>query len=413
MMSKSQINKLGREIRLKLRDNIALLDDELSGLQEYRISFKEDLSDVFRLIATLSSQGRKDNIVSFRIKRIESILSKIKREPTMSLGNMGDIAGCRVIVYSLTELNNLVGSINKNFTINNFNDYVTTPKDDGYNGYHFYVRSPRNEHKLIEIQIRLISTHKWASLVEILDILYDLKLKEGQENKELQDFIKILSINKNEISLDQKKRVIELDNKFKIYSRLNEVFLKNHISIRLKWLEICNVINNHYFIFDVNEDKKSNILSYDDYTLAEDKYFDMFKTNKNSNFVLAYIEKPNFKKICIAYSSYMLIKHDYLEEYWNLFAKEIISLEDVRGLTIYKDYIQRNLEDVNSQLGKEIEEIDNYLKTHENDVNNVRGIQEWVDELKTMNNLFQERNNEIKELFNSNKAKNIWRRIFK
>jgi hypothetical protein len=147
--------------------------------------------------------------------------------------------------------------------------------------------------------------------------------------------------------------------------------------------------------------------------LAEDKYFDMFKTNKNSNFVLAYIEKPNFKKICIAYSSYMLIKHDYLEEYWNLFAKEIISLEDGRGLTIYKDYIQRNLEDVNSQLGKEIEEIDNYLKTHENDVNKVRGIQEWVDELKTMNNLFQERNNEIKELFNSNKAKNIWRRIFK
>lgn len=409
MMTKSQINKLGREIRSKLRDNIPLLDDELTGLQEYRISFKEELSDVFKLIATLSSQGRKDNIVSFRVKRIESILSKIKREPTMSLGNMGDIAGCRVIVYSITELNNLVASINQNFTINNFNDYVTNPKEDGYNGYHFYVRSPKNEHKLIEIQIRLISTHKWASLVEILDILYDLKLKEGQENKELQDFIKILSINKNEITLAQKKRIIELDNKFKIYSRLNEVFLKNHISIRLKWLEICSIINNHYFIFDVNEDKKSNIFSYDDYTLAEDKYFDMFKTNKNSNFVLAYIEKPNFKKICIAYSSYMLIKHDYLEEYWNLFAKDIISLEDGKRLAIYKDYIQRNREDVNAQLNKEINEVDNYLNNHKDDIENIRGIQEWVDELKAMNTILQERNAE----FISIKAKSIWRKIFK
>jgi hypothetical protein len=38
----------------------------------------------------------------------------------------------------------------------------------------------------------------------------------------------------------------------------------------------------------------------------------------NPNFVLTHAEKPNFKRICIAYASYMLVNHDYLED-WNEF----------------------------------------------------------------------------------------------
>jgi hypothetical protein len=42
-MTKSQVNKLGKEIRRKLREKIELNQDDLLNLQSYRTSFKEDL----------------------------------------------------------------------------------------------------------------------------------------------------------------------------------------------------------------------------------------------------------------------------------------------------------------------------------------------------------------------------------
>ncbi len=233
-MTKSQVNKLGKEIRRKLRENISLPEDELLNLQAYRTSFKDDLAPVFHEISNLSRNERKDSIVSFRIKRIESILSKIKREPTMSLGNMGDIAGCRVILYSENALENLVASIKKKYAVKNFNDYTVTPKEDGYTGYHLYIESPINQDKLLEIQLRTMTTHKWASLVEIIDVILNLKLKEGQKNEQLQKFLKLLSVKKELLTLDQKKEIIDIDSKFSIYKLLNEVFLKNYISILYK-----------------------------------------------------------------------------------------------------------------------------------------------------------------------------------
>jgi ppGpp synthetase/RelA/SpoT-type nucleotidyltranferase len=410
-MSKSQINKLGRTIRGKLRDNVPLTVEEINRLQEYRTSFKEDLSEVFKTVAELSRKERKDNIVSFRIKRIESILSKIKREPTMALGNMGDIAGCRVIVYSQPTLLNLVASINEAFEVENFNDYVSKPKEDGYKGYHLYVKSPVNEHKLIEIQLRFITTHKWASLVEIIDILYDLKLKEGQKNEDLQEFIYIISLDKDKITIDQKKRIIDIDNKFKIYSRLNEVFLKNHISIRRKWLKISETLENYYFIFEVDEEKKSDILSFICYEEAEIKYFEMFKTNRNSNFVLAYIEKPNYKNICIAYSSYMLIKHDYLEDYWNSFAKDIIECDNKREKVVYSDFIKRNFEDLKVQLEEELKEVSVYLKSLDPNETKINGVKEWVNELMDMKSGLDKKNEELLKLVNAKQKKSGWSRF--
>lgn len=410
-LSKSQINKLGKEIRGKLLTNTEINDDELLLLQDYRTTFKDDLSIVFQKITKLTQFGRKDSIVSFRIKRIESILSKIKREPTMTLGNMGDIAGCRIILYSLSELNNLVKLINDAFVISSFNDYLSNPKDDGYNGYHFYIKSPINEQRLIEIQLRYITTHKWASLVEIIDVLYDLKLKEGQENEGLQEFVKILSLNNTDISLVQKKRIIELDNQFQIYTRLNEVFLKNHISMRYSWVESYESSDNCYFIFEVDENKKSKIYSFNDYNVAEKKYYDMFKTNKGSNFVLAHIEKPSFKKVCVAYSSYMLLKHDYIEDYWNLFAKEIIELGDMSRNSVYEEYIRRNLEDVNRQLDKEIKEVNMYLDKHTVDEIKLNGIKEWIEELHEMVGSFKEKTSILKET--KNEKNGFWKKILK
>jgi len=411
-MTKSKINRLGKKIRKDLREGKNLEETDLFELQDYRTSFKEDISPVFNLISSISRTERKDSIVSFRIKRIESILSKIKREPTMALGNMGDIAGCRVILYTERALKNLIEIIQSKFIIKNFNDYTINPKEDGYTGYHIYIESPINKNKTIEIQLRTIITHKWASLVEIIDILFNLKLKEGQKHPGLQKFLYLLSLPKDKLTIDDKKSIIDVDKEYDIYPLLNGVFIKNHISIRKSWIKLSETIENYYFIIEVDENKKSNIISINNYKDAEEEYFKMFRTETPSNFVLAYIERPNFKKICVAYASYMMVKHDYLND-WSNFVKDIIDYDLMNkkkeSFNLYKDYFKRNLNNQVELISNEIKEVKQHIDN--NGGNQSFGVREWLNELKDRNTICVKFTEEVQELKKS-QEKGLWNKIF-
>jgi ppGpp synthetase/RelA/SpoT-type nucleotidyltranferase len=83
------------------------------------------------------------------------------------------------------------------FNVKYVNNYLVNAKEDGYRGYHLYVESPIDRDKLIEIQLRTVTAHKWASLVEIIDILYNLKLKvkKVKSSKNFSSYIKEKYIN--------------------------------------------------------------------------------------------------------------------------------------------------------------------------------------------------------------------------
>lgn len=412
MASKSQINKLGKNLRATIREGNDISKAELEQLQEYRTSFREDISSVFENVAAIAKKVRRDSLISLRIKRIESILSKINREPTMSLGNMGDIAGCRVICHSKAALSLIRNEITKLYSVTNVKDYVSEPKPDGYKGYHIYIKSPVNQHKQVEIQLRHVRTHKWASLVEIIDIIYDLKLKEGEKHPELQEFLYLLSLEKNNLDVSQIARILEVDSKFGIYTKLNQVFIQNHIPIRRSWLEATDVMSYSHFIIEVDEDKKSNIRALDNYQNAELEYFQMFLANQTSNFVLIFIDKPKFKEICIAYASYMMIKHDYLDD-WNFFANKILKAESkhgaIKSYNTYKNFIDRNLDDQQNLLESEIEEINRHL--HEKEDVGI-AMQDWIDELNERNENIRGFMTEIQKL-KPPKNPSLFERLFK
>ncbi len=405
-MTKSQINKLGKTIRGELRKNERPTEKQLLILQEYRTSFKDDLSVVFHKISEIAKEARNDSITSFRIKRIESILSKIRRQPTMALGNMGDIAGCRILVYKANSLKKVIDLLYSSFNVRYENDYLQETKEDGYRGYHLYIESPINKDRLIEIQVRTVESHKWASMVEIIDMIYDIKIKEGQSHPDFQKFLLLLA-NKKELSLSQKVEIIKIDKEHSLHNKLNEVFIKNNIKIRRDWLDISPE-KNPYFIIEVETDKTSNIFSYNNYEIAEKSYFEKFKENNNSNFVLTQIEKPNFKRLCIAYASYVLIKHEYLND-WSSFTSKIldsyIEKEDFEKIKYYRDYIMDNLRDQVNLLRKEQNELNSYRKEYSI---NIEGYGEWQDEISIRLNELEK---VVVERF-EDKKKSFWSKIF-
>lgn len=50
------------------------------------------------------TSNRPDIVVAERLKRLDSIINKLKREPNMSLWTMQDLGGCRFIVPTVNEV---------------------------------------------------------------------------------------------------------------------------------------------------------------------------------------------------------------------------------------------------------------------------------------------------------------------
>jgi ppGpp synthetase/RelA/SpoT-type nucleotidyltranferase len=142
---------------------------------------------------TLRNRAKRINetaLVTQRLKRLETIRIKLDRfSPTMSLATMQDLGGCRAVVGSISELDSLkylyLPGVMRH-TFRRSKDYVQQPKDDGYRAVHFVYRyvSESDDQKPwegleVEIQLRSVQQHAWASAVETVDFFAKQKIKSG------------------------------------------------------------------------------------------------------------------------------------------------------------------------------------------------------------------------------------------
>ena len=95
-MTKGEIDKLG----LKIGASTEVSQEDLNKLQEYRQTFQEPISNVFNFVLEFARKIDKQCIVTYRIKRIDTIVEKLRRfyrnpNGKMNRSRMWDIAGCR------------------------------------------------------------------------------------------------------------------------------------------------------------------------------------------------------------------------------------------------------------------------------------------------------------------------------
>jgi hypothetical protein len=128
-----------------------------------------------------------------RIKRMESIRAKLTRGH-MQLSQMQDIGGCRAIVNSTEQVRRLVASYKRSKFAHQFRsekNYLEEPKPDGYRSHHLiyqYKALPNQNSdydKLrIEIQLRTLRQHAWATAVEAVGIFTKQALKANIGSQE-------------------------------------------------------------------------------------------------------------------------------------------------------------------------------------------------------------------------------------
>lgn len=142
------------------------------------------------LRSRVATMGCSHIEVSQRLKRIPTIVDKLRREPGMNLGRMADIGGCRAVLRGLAEVQSVQSRYADDAVTVRTRDYVDQPKPDGYRAVHVIVRY---QGRLIEVQLRTQTQHEWAYTVESVTSRFGLDVKAGGGPAPVRDWFAAVS----------------------------------------------------------------------------------------------------------------------------------------------------------------------------------------------------------------------------
>jgi len=418
--SNTEIDKLGKKIRLESKGQKI---ETLNKLQEFRTSHKNALSDIFHILLKIKNTVDKKSIVTYRIKRFESIIGKLKRYEKMKLSRMWDIGGCRVIFENNQDVYDFKTKISSVLKIRKEYDYIKNPQKNGYKSLHLFVESPiENDNRVIEIQLRNQENHNWATLVEISDLLFDSELKEFSKDKTLLRFHMLLA--KENLKIKEKKEIAKIIKKYKYIDKLNSVFVKNYLNVRLQWLFIENEYRHKFFLIETSKENIPIIEAFDNFKDAETNYFNKFKVNSDANVVLTYILKPTFEQISVAYSNYMLTMHSCIDDFSDLFESLVVnSLKANKNIDFIKYFGQFQDLSLNKHLNliKEATYSENVNKNYLSklDLRLSRKLEkkirkkekEWKDQIKTKLKIADLKIRNFHKLYRENQPKSKFQRF--
>ena len=139
---------------------------------------------------------------SQRVKRMTSIIEKLRNNSNMGLGGLQDIGGARFVFDDIEMLQlakkELENFIPKGFSFVRQTDYIESPKTSGYRSIHYiYQYHSTNEEYdglKIELQIRTRLQHSWAMAVETASLISRTSLKANIEDGSVwREFFKLVS----------------------------------------------------------------------------------------------------------------------------------------------------------------------------------------------------------------------------
>ena len=198
--SKRQINDAGNTIR---RDNATPEEINFATqvIDNWRAAHAFPLHVIYMHLRRMAG-SRKDIIVVERLKRLDSIIGKLKRETNMDLWRMQDLGGCRFIVPTVNEVFTFAEKYKNSRVRHEYKrtyDYINNPKLSGYRSLHLVykfhsdTKDTYNQNMLIGIQFRTHLQHVWATALETMGLFTKQALKAGQGDEYVKRFFVLVS----------------------------------------------------------------------------------------------------------------------------------------------------------------------------------------------------------------------------
>lgn len=264
-LSKSKIDKAGRALAFtsEITEEYLELEDIFD---KYRARHLEPLSQLTIDLQRWLHEYGNGYYIAQRLKRKPQIVRKLKRL-SVRLTQLQDIGGCRIIVNSNKDVNNLIKfiegkiSAQENLKKIKITDYREKGRDiTGYRSVHMMIEVDGN---LLELQIRSRIQHYWAESIERTSVIYGRHLKEQDGDPEVISYFKELSdvfyeiesgrtpSVQSKISLDKRRinaqEIIEKSDKNNIFdSFVNEDIVKTLTATQGS----SESLNNWIIVFD-------------------------------------------------------------------------------------------------------------------------------------------------------------------
>ena len=231
--SKSQINDAGATIR-----NENASDDEIAEatnvIDNWRASHAYPLHVIYIHLRDMAKSCRGALVVE-RLKRLDSIIGKLKREDGMALWRIRH-------EYKRTY------------------DYIKTPKKSGYRSVHLVYKyhsdktEDYNQNMLIELQFRTHLQHIWATALETMGLFTKQALKAGQGEEYIKRFFVLIS---SLFAIRENCPVVPntLADKKELVSEIEQINDRHHVLETLNAIRIA--LNNEE---DIKIDKRGYYL---------------------------------------------------------------------------------------------------------------------------------------------------------
>ena len=191
--SKSQVNKAGKTLRAWARGDLVSQADRRAAMETlwaFRAAHQYPLQKATMGLRSMVKTEGCQVEVSQRLKRVPTIIDKLRREPTMQLANMQDIAGCRAVLKNIDQVRRVERRLKKNRPPLRVSDYVTTPRSSGYRSVHVIVQY---DERAVEVQLRTRVMHEWAITVERLSGRLHVDLKSSIGPAPVLDLLRAIS----------------------------------------------------------------------------------------------------------------------------------------------------------------------------------------------------------------------------
>ena len=212
------------------------------------------------LLGKLRSSKAK-GITAARVKRMSSIRRKLAGG-RVTLYQMQDIAGCRAILNDADDFERvLYPYLNglSRYRVLDDDDHVAAPKASGYRSRHLILKfedeaHPGFDRHFVEVQLRTLLQHSWATAVEAVGLVRGEDLKGGRGSP---DWLRLFQIMAGEMAEDEggppvpgvsQDRALRRDELNHLNSSIGAVKMLESYNQAIKYTETLKTTSADYYL---------------------------------------------------------------------------------------------------------------------------------------------------------------------
>lgn len=216
--SKSQIDRAGKAlIELPVGDQER--ERAIEIVDNWRRCHAYPLHIIHKTLKSRASKINTEAFTAQRQKRLPSIVGKLRDSRGLRLTQIQDIGGCRAVMPTVDESRALarlcdVSQRKGRPNIEATDDYVESPKPDGYRSVHLIYRYDTDSDKQkefngqrIEVQIRTQLQHIWATTVETAHTFSGQALKSKVKSAK-EEWLRLFALVSSSMSETEKTPLV-------------------------------------------------------------------------------------------------------------------------------------------------------------------------------------------------------------